>query len=315
MSRRREVAVRFPSALEDPNISVRLLSAEETIHSLQKREFIGEELDSCHFWLQEGKEVFRDAVCGILPYDSYDKIWATLNQIRHMFCRIVPREELQALVVEIRAGLSYVTARKCRDEYDKDLNEIEKSLGLSAHHSPTLQNERELRRALERLSRIAADARESHWRKVNLFRKRLFLTSLSLMVLLLMSLVLLPFVLPAGAPSWIEIFLIICFGTMGGLVSALNSRESLESQTSAYYIQRTLLFLRPFIGATAGLIVCLMQATGLISLLPAMATGADSRVFHPAYLVLAFVAGFSERFFITQLEKVSGGARERKDER
>lgn len=307
--------MRFPPTLEDPNISVRLLSAEEMIHSLQKREFVGDELDSCHFWLQESKEVFRNAVCGILPYDSYDKIWATLNQIRHMFCRILPRDELQTLVVEIRAGLSYVASRKCRDEYDKDLHEIEKSLGLSIHHGTASQEESELRRTLERLSRIAADARESHWRKVNLFRKRLFLTSLSLMVLLLTSLALLPFVLPAGAPSWSEIFLIICFGAMGGLVSALNSREPLESQTSAYYIQRTLLFLRPFIGATAGLITCLMQATGIISLLPATATGTDSQVFHPAYLVLAFVAGFGERFFITQLEKVSGGARERKDEK
>jgi hypothetical protein len=91
---------------------------------------------------------------------------------------------------------------------------------------------------------------------------------------------------------------VVGFGALGGLVSAIMTMESLEVSASAYYIQRTLLGLRPVIGASAGLILYLIQVSGILSIIPA---GVNPQA---AYLVLAFAAGFSERFFVAQVERV-----------
>jgi hypothetical protein len=112
------------------------------------------------------------------------------------------------------------------------------------------------------------------------------------------SLWLVPLFLQVPDITSTHILAVVGFGALGGLVSAIMTMKSLEVSASAYYIQRTLLGLRPVIGASAGLILYLIQVSGILSIVPA---GVNPQA---AYLVLAFAAGFSERFFVAQVERV-----------
>jgi hypothetical protein len=167
----------------------------------------------------------------------------------------------------------------------------------------------EIRFDLERLSRLTADARDAHWRKVNLLRTRLVITAVILGILLAGSLRLVPESLNMKDVTWTFILAVIIFGAIGGFVSALSTMESLEAPSYAYYIRRTLLFLKPLIGAAGGLIIYLIQVSGVITILPASSNP------RATYLVLAVAAGFSERFFVSEIEQVAGLSKKKKKQK
>ncbi|SDM30500.1 hypothetical protein SAMN05660860_02239 [Geoalkalibacter ferrihydriticus] len=265
----------------------------------------------CDIWLGEAKETIHGRILGFLPYNSYDRAWGLIHQIRHRLCRILSPEKLLIVVLQIRANLDYISDPGHREELHKELAALERS--MAAHNvSAETQTLGEQRLRLEQISRFTAEARESHWRKINLLRMRLVATTLFLAAFLLLSLGLVPLVLSDAGIGPGQVLAMIVFGALGGLVSALRSTEPLNARASDYFLQRTLLGLRPVVGAAAGLLIYLIQLSGILTLLP------DAS--HPGavHLTLAFTAGFSERFFIGQIEHLakrgSGTARDQEYE-
>lgn len=291
----------------DPSIAIQLDAIRATLVRLNQD---APETKECHDWLHGAEKVFQQRIFGFLLYDKYDKIWTALQQIRHVYCRILPLSDLLAVALDIRGSLTYIPKEEEREEHEKELTPIEASLKqhITSYKpdKPPPYTEQEIRYQLERLSRIGADARQTHWRKVNLLRTRLLLMSPILGALLVGSLFLIPEFLPTLGITRLHILAVISFGTMGGLVSALRTVESLKASSSSYYIQRTLLGLRPVVGAAAGLILYLIQVSGVVSIVSA-ATYTQA-----VYLVLAFVAGFSERFFIAQIGRITDMGKEEK---
>ena len=113
------------------------------------------------------------------------------------------------------------------------------------------------------------------------------------------------------APGWIAIFLVASAGAMGSILSRAIKlgRSSFEAPTGPAQIEHPLgiraliaawkLFLAQIgIGAAAGLMLYIVLQSGIIA---GMATTNAARV-----SLLAFLAGFSEPFFIGILDKVAG---------
>lgn len=293
----------------DPQIQVRIQEAHALLDRLDKERT---DVSECRFWLEMAEETFSRRLLrffdflgfrGFLHYSAYDVIWQAFNQIRHVLCQKAPNADLLAVALDIRNDLFYIADAEDRKRYQHDLHTFEETLrhhaaGLEPHKPRASHTMEEIRYELERLSRIFAYARATHWRKVNLLRTRLLVTAFILSALLIGGLWLLPLFLQVPDITYTHILAIVGFGALGGLVSAIMTMESLEVSTSAYYIQRTLLGLRPVIGASAGLILNLIQVSGILSIVPA---GVNPKA---AYLVVAFAAGFSERFFVSQVERV-----------
>ena len=290
---------------KDPQIQIRIQETREILARLEE----GVEVQACRAWLATAERTFQERTFGFLPYRAYDVIWAAFNQIRHLLCRILPEKDLLAVALNVRASLAYVAQEEQRRQCLEALAPVEaflrrRAAGQEADPSHSFSAE-EARYVLERLSRIAADAREAHWRKVNLLRMRLLVTAFLLVALLVGSLWLVPAFLPLPEVTWKRVLAVVVLGALGGFVSALRTMEALDVSASAYYIQRTLLGVRPVIGAAAGLFVYLLQLSGIVSMVPA---GSDAQAVH---LVLAFAAGFSERFFVAQVERVASPGKAR----
>lgn len=257
-------------------------------------------------WLADARNILQQRLFGILLYDRYDAAWAMIHQLRHLLCTVLPARELLALLVDIRSSTAYLGNRQ-REACERDLLRLEQELLPRAAGAGTAAGEpmNRVRAELESWSRRVAGAREAHWRKVNLLRKRLAVTGSLLVALLGMAWCLLPGLL-AGASgagiSRLQLGGIMLLGAIGGLVSALWSKEALHATSSQFYLQRTLLALKPVIGAATAIFAVLLQKAGIVSLLPA---SADQMT---AYLVLAFLAGFSERFVRTRIEEASSPA-------
>jgi hypothetical protein len=291
----------------DPQIQAKMTN----IHMLLDRlDQLGEDTKLCRQWLAKAREVFARKFLGFHLYSAYDLIWQALHRIRHLLCRICPPDDLLSLDVDIRESLVYISAPESRKKWETGLNEIEESLRfhVSGHKTDNHQHPlplTDIRYNLEHLSMLTAEARDSHWRKVNLLRTRLVVTALFLCLFLLIVLIVVP--LSGTGVDRKSILAIIVFGSLGGLVSALQTMESLKAQSSQFYIQRTLVGLKPIIGAANGLVIYFLLVSGLISI---NAIKIDSLI---AYLAIAFVSGFSERFFLSKVEDISGGKKKEKE--
>lgn len=259
---------------------------------------------TCLNWLQEANVCLEQRFLGVfLPYHVYDQIWALLNRIRHLLCRTLAADRLLPVLMQVRDGLGYISKDEERKDHSTTLSDIEKNLTAiiapaASPEAPSMSLDT-IRFHLERISRLVASARENHWRKVNMLRTRLITTAFILVALLLLSIVLIPTLTRCDCVHPQNLLIIAAFGALGGLVSALRTMESLRAPASDYYVQRTLLCLRPVVGAAAGVIVYLIQISGILVIL------ADSDCPTAAQLTLAFVAGFSERFFVAQIETIA----------
>ncbi len=292
----------------DPQILVRIQDFHAILERLKQE---GKDTTECHKWLVQAEETFNRR--SLLRYSAYDRIWQMLHRIRHGICRIGSISDLLSAVVDIRGSLSYVTKEE-QKRYEGDLDKIEESLRL---HLPRHDEDKhfhalplpEIRFDMERLSRLTADARDAHWRKVNLLRTRLVITAVILGILLASSLWLVPEFLNLAEVTWTFVLAVIAFGAIGGLVSAISTMESLDAPSYAYYIRRTLLFLKPLIGAAGALIVYLIQVSGVITIVTAHSNP------RATYLVLAIAAGFSERFFVSEIEQVADLSKKKKKQK
>jgi hypothetical protein len=282
----------------DPQILVMLQDTHAVLGKLKQE---GEDTAECRKWLEQAEEMFNRRIP--LCYSAYDRIWQMLHKIRHVICRIGSTSDLLSIVVDIRGSLFYVPKEK-QKRYEGELDNIEESLRL---HLPKHEVDKpahvlpmqEIRFDMELLSRITADARDALWRKANLLRTRLVITAVILGILLASSLWLVPEFLNITDVTRTFVLAIIAFGAIGGLVSALSTMEPLEAPSYTYYIRRTLLFLKPLIGAAGGLIIYLIQVSGVITIVTAFSNP------RATYLVLAIAAGFTERLFVSKIEQVA----------
>jgi hypothetical protein len=260
--------------------------------------------EQCGNWLNRA----RDCLSNIpLNFAQYDEAWGALYAIRHVYCRTLPAAELEAFVGAITSDLAYVPETHKKQQYEYDIDDVQRRLHELAKRGGTNQDElRRLQLDLARLSDIGANARQTLWHRVNLLRFRLWLTALTLSVLiaaLVIAVLWQPswFGIEGSAPPSLDypgrIIGIVWFGLMGGLLSALRQQEPLVGITSSiFYIERTSLVLRPIVGATAALVLYFAQLSGLVVI--------GSVNSSAAYFVVAFCAGFSEQFFFKHLNAI-----------
>lgn len=291
----------------NPDLVIRFREVSLSVSSLESHPDVDAQTkEQARSWLVDAQDILEQRRFGILPYDRYDAVWALVNQLRHLLCTVLPAPELLAVLADVRASCSYLPTQQ-RLLGERDLARLEAELigsrlPAAAIPAAAAQQLPRIRLELERLSRLAAGAREAHWRKVNLLRKRLTVTGSVLLALLCAAFWLLPELLPATALTSPQLAGIMLFGAIGGLVSALWTNESIHASSSQFYLQRTLLALKPIVGAASAIFAVLLQQAGFVSLLPA---GVDQMT---AYLVLAFLAGFSERFIRTRIEEATNSS-------
>ena len=288
----------------NPDLVIRFREASLSVASLESRQDVDAGVkEQARSWLMDAQDILQQRCFGILPYDRYDAVWALINKLRHLFCAWLPAPELLAVLADIRASSAYLSGRQ-RESCEHDLARLEQDLLRRAAdaRAASADSLHRVRAELESWSRLVADMRETHWRKVNLLRKRLTVTAWVLLALLCAAFWLLPELSLKTAITRLELGGILLFGAIGGLVSALWTNEALHASSSQFYLQRTLLALKPIVGAATATFAVLLQQAGFVSLLPA---GVDEMT---AYLVLAFLAGFSERFIRTRIEEASNSA-------
>jgi hypothetical protein len=133
-------------------------------------------------------------------------------------------------------------------------------------------------------------------------RSRVALMGLLLMSVLVAGTLLLPTVPidpadPPGAQPKLSFFLALALvGAGGGLVSSLLSPEPVDAQVTDFYVNRRLLYLRPLVGATMALASYFAVQAGILSVV-----GINISSPTAGFLVLGFISGFSERFFVNRV--------------
>lgn len=291
----------------NPDLVIRFREVSLSVAKLEARPDVAAGVkEQASSWLVDAQDILDQRHFGILPYDRYDAVWALINQLRHLLCSVLPAPDLLAVLADVRASCCYLPQQQ-RLLGERELARLEAELiggpvpgaAIPAATSEPLPR---IRLELERLSRLVAGAREAHWRKVNLLRKRLTVTGSVLLVLLCTAFWLLPDLLRGMVITRPQLAGIMLFGAIGGLVSALWTNESIHASSAQFYLQRTLLALKPIVGAASATFIVLLQQAGFVSLLPA---NADPMT---ACLVLAFLAGFSERFIRTRIEEATNSS-------
>ena len=282
-----------------------LFSAEEDKELRHLRELVTQTLDQlgdkhayvdrCRHWLNETHQAMSER-----PID-YDRAWPALLEIRHLFCRALPLRNLDRVVLDIQEDLAYLPADRTASQ--GKLHKISGQLAaLSQKGEKAHQLQADgLRLELEHFSHLTANARLGQWYKINLYRKRLRKMGIFMAIeltILTLALMLYP-LFSFKHDDVLVLFAVVGFGCLGGFLSALLTPEPLSQGSSAFYIERGLLLLRPTIGAVAGLVMFYLQKAGLVTI-------GLKEVGPSAYYIGAFGAGFSERFFVKKLAPMLG---------
>jgi hypothetical protein len=261
-------------------------------------------LRECRSWLHEAIHNF--AAASYFSYYRLDLAYSAVREVRQRLCLLLPPDELCRVALDVREDLDYVEDATQHKTVVKEWTELNGKLRSFVEKDVEPAALRAARAKLRGLSLLGSSAREVHWRRVNLLRGRLLLTTLCVTAgtLAMIGLYTLygylvhPLRLGAGdgeEPLYL-VFAVAVAGAIGGFISALWRREPLSGDLSAFYRERMFLWLRPFVGATTALVLYLAQISGAIVLLN---TDQHSPAF---YLFVAFGTGFSEKFFLGRLE-------------
>ena len=251
----------------------------------------------------------RDALAhrgvGGLSRPRYDAAWAQLHHLRSFLCQKLALAHLLGVVAEdVEADIEYLDPREAK-EARRELDDVRNKVRCRLNDSKDGPKETEslVRARLEALSKDTGEAHEAQWLRVNMIRHRLTLMGIALAVVLPAVVWRLPGVL---AERTVGFFLVVAlFGAMGGLISAVLGRDSLEDRVAEYYIRRHLLLLRPLIGAALALFSYCAVRFGLVSFGTVNEDSAAGE-----FLVVAFLAGFAERAFVKRiLDSTSGQGR------
>ena len=237
-----------------------------------------------------------------IPAPRYDAVYAGLHEVRTRLCGVLPAAQLSFWVVEdIEGDISYLNSAAARDRANEDLKHIRSALIRLLGPAAWTVSLAVLRAQLGGLSESVGYARESVWLKVNLKRSRLALMGLLLMCVIIAGILQLPTIAgrSASSVSSVSFFLALALaGAGGGLVSSLLSPEPVDAKPTDFYVNRGLLYVRPLVGATVALASYFAVQVGILSVVNIKATSPTG-----GFLVLGFISGFSERFFVNRVVK------------
>jgi hypothetical protein len=277
--------------IEELKIILKNLSTDPHNASSEKQEL----LNDCDKWLKYATHQIDNSLPQ-LPF-GYDGTYAALHKIRNHLCMLLPVEKLLTISSEIESEVGYVSNDKTRQKIMKTLNEFNSSTNhiLLEQKPQSSINHDKGRLDLQHISMLVGQSREAIWHKVNLLRTRLLYTLIGLIILLLISIPVLDYSL--SQLNGYQIFGFQLLGAIGGAVSAIRIQEKIDQRSTQYYLKQTLLYLRPAVGAVAGLALALAQLSGIITFFP----NADPYYRTSLIMFIAFLGGFSERFFLKKV--------------
>lgn len=290
-------------------IDIKLDAAAHAIERLKKKHKSDPEtldrIEEAAGWVESAQAELRKARFWN-KYAVLDSAYSWLFRVRHILCELLPEGELLPLVHDVKCDLFYLTDAAERDESREALARVAAAIGPSqAGLSEKLRHD-----LIDRSVEIASQ-RELIWHKINLMRTRLMTTLWVLAVFLLATLYFVPKVAhgmtPPVAICWYHVLAIQILGALGGALSALLTQESLDLPVPQYHLNQTLLYLRPAVGAAAGLALALLQLSGVLSVLGSGGASSNWLVI----LSVAFVGGFSERLFVRRIEEFAGKEKEK----
>lgn len=261
------------------------------------------DIDECQSWLALACETLHSPFWQFYrSYLVYDGVWRSLTQARHRLCFIAEPDDLAPIALDIKSDLLYLQASEPSIQVNEVVNEVgalANELAERSHRDAPTTNG--YRRVLYKYSLIGGELRQDHWHKVNLTRERLRRTAILLTIFLFVSIFLVPLsVSDDSALNHFAVASILLFGLIGGLLSAVQQRETISSSDmySKYYLEQLPLYFRPIIGSAAGLAICFLHISGIVTVAGA---GAGANEWPIGLFVLAFVGGFSERFLSKQI--------------
>lgn len=239
--------------------------------------------------------------------------WMAVHQARHGLCLREDRAGLIEIFHEVEADLldHAVAVRGLDIDRPKLALELVHGRGEPA----SLQ-----RHQLYALSILAARQREADWYKANHLVQRRFRAALAVIALLAVLVLVLPIGLDhvtaadglgAALLSWGReagcILAVITCGALGGLLSVLLGREQLQMTAIEHHLVVATVRLRPVVGAASAVVFFILWESGLLRMADAGQRRAGA--LSGTLLLLAVVAGFSERLLLGQIERLSEALR------
>lgn len=233
---------------------------------------------------------------------AYDAVWRALHEVRHLLCAHGDGEQRLQAAADILADIEYHADKgKLREELDQVVARLHAG-----------DQDVALGRRLMWISMIAAEEREAAWRRTNRILRRRLSASRVLTAVGVVLIVGLPLVLDRAlvdgptldAGKWLIGALnygaLATCGALGGLLSGLLRGDREDLPSTAHHLEQLTFKIRPRIGAIAAIILDLVVRTGFVKVASAGAGPLGAEL-----LLLAIAAGFSERFLIGHMDRLS----------
>lgn len=253
--------------------------------------------------------VYRDRLHVRTPLHSL--AWAAMREARGALCRTVPVDHLFGILDEIRADAHCVEDASEKSAVRCDLDALDERLQaiLADRGSIDSDSLAAARVRLEHLNKRVGETAERVWLRVDMERQRILLMGSLFLAVLPLAVALLTAVTSRDVTFFLAVAV---FGSIGGLASALLDPEVGDVKSTSEYLRYELMFLRPLLSAAIALVAAIAVLSGSVSVFDISETSAA-----PAFLVVAFAAGFAERVFINRffsVEKAADGAAPRRPE-
>jgi hypothetical protein len=199
---------------------------------------------------------------------------------------------LEAELEEKKPVLTHAAQKRAR--------ELLESTKRSAEH----------RRQLESLVSAAIRERNDRLREERFTGelRQNYLTWLGSVLLLLLGGVVAFSIVAAHVGLWAQIVLALLSGALGGTLSGVIRLRVPESRLTALKNLGPVMLVQPLVGAVGGIILYAIWRSGLLSI---AGLGKDE---WSSVAVVAFVGGFSERFFLRSRERITGASNQARSE-
>jgi hypothetical protein len=263
---------------------------------------------------------------------NYAEMWSTITSIDNLMINLLDAEGLIALAVKLKNNM-YLLHEVDRKEWEKHLDVI-----LQANHAPKETEVREIRRVLKTLGGEISEARRVNYMTTELKRSLMF--RFMIVTILFGGIVSILTYCLFGDPL---VFEAVIFGVLGGFFSRVIAMKDLEFKPPAFPLIALYTYVQPLLGGVGALVLYLVMVSPVSRevfntetfYLDSTKTQAyiQSLKEHPAsipfvhvdsssvnrfvsatanypkpvlLLLLAFLAGFSERWFLGTIETIIG---------
>jgi hypothetical protein len=247
-----------------------------------------------------------------LQAQRFDLAWSRFHFVEEMLLLLAPKEEVIAQL-EIIAMRAQELPDGKRDEVIKVLTQARDL--LQQDPALTAPKETAFRTALkEALAAINYHRRLFHWYR-GIYQAQIYVL-LTAMAPLLSAFLVLQWRLPpelSARPTPFLPFLgqIFILGAIGGVVSLLLNERNLGEGVTSFYYGKIGLLIKPALGAVGAVVVYYLFDSNLLFQIGENATTSAGVVklsvsYGSFYYVLAFLSGFSERFFTATVARLEG---------